>query len=121
MLELSLSTLRFYAHHGLYKEEKILGGEFEVNVIIWQQEKTFPILHLEEAIDYTAIYSLLKERMKNPTPLLETLVTSIAQEILTNFSLAEEVKISITKIHPPIIAFGGSVSVSYHLKRNELS
>jgi 7,8-dihydroneopterin aldolase/epimerase/oxygenase len=119
MLILDLSNLRFYAHHGLYKEEKILGGEFEVNITIWHKEKSMPVMHIDDAIDYTKIYSLIKERMQNPTPLLETLVTTITQEILTKFSMAEEVKISITKIHPPIIAFGGSVSVSYHLKRNK--
>ena len=118
MLVLNLSKLRFYARHGLYKEEEILGGEFEVNAMLWHEEKSNNLKFINDVIDYTNVYSLIKEKMQNPTPLLETLVISISEAILRKFSQAEEVEISITKIHPPIIAFGGSVTLSYHLKRN---
>ncbi len=117
MLILNLSQLHFYAHHGLYKEEKILGGEFEVNVTVWHNETSKIPQHISEVIDYTNVYSLIKDLMQKPTPLLETLVITIAQAILAKFSQAAEVKVSITKIHPPIVAFGGSITLSYLLKK----
>ena len=118
MLTLNLSNLHFYAHHGLFKEEKMLGGEFEVNITIWLFDKNEVPKKIDDVIDYTNVYALVKDFMQKPTPLLETLVINMAQSILTKFSQAAEVKVSITKIHPPIIAFGGSVSLSYILKRN---
>jgi dihydroneopterin aldolase len=117
MLKLDLSHLHFYAHHGLFKEEKILGGEFEVNVTVWHVEKSMSLKYIDEVIDYTQVYDVIKTLMEKPTPLLETLVINIARNILDSFSAAQEVKVSITKLHPPIIAFNGEVSLSYHLKR----
>ena len=34
MFTIELSKLRFHAYHGLYHEEKKLGGDFEVNVTV---------------------------------------------------------------------------------------
>ncbi len=117
MLTIELSRLRFFARHGLYKEEQALGAEYEVNLSVQHHPRVLPVRHIEDTLDYTAVYLLVKEHMQKPTPLLETVATNIAHEILTKFSQAEEIKITVTKIHPPIIAFEGSVGVSYLLKR----
>jgi dihydroneopterin aldolase len=58
--------------------------------------------------------------MNTPTPLLETIVIDISQQILAQFSIVEEVQISIKKVHPPIEGFKGSVGVSYSLKRENI-
>jgi dihydroneopterin aldolase len=42
----------------------------------------------------------------------------IAVQILTRFAMAEEVNISIKKLHPPIANFEGSAGVSFELKRS---
>ena len=117
MLTIELSKLQFHARHGLYQEEQVLGADYEVNLSVVHHPFTLPVLQIEDTIDYTAVYLLVKEHMQRPTPLLETLATTIAHEILTKFSQAEEVHISVTKKHPPIIAFEGSVGVRYVLKR----
>ena len=118
MLTIELSKLRFHAYHGLYHEEKKLGGDFEVNVTVVHQPIKLPILHLDETIDYMAVYNLIKEIMQKPEPLLETVVTLLAEEILKRFSHAEEVNVSITKLNAPILSFEGRVGVRYFLKRN---
>ncbi len=120
MLTLQLTGLQFYAYHGFYEEEKKLGGEFIVDVTVMHHPIKIPVKHLNETIDYTSLYQLVKEYMQQPTALLETIATTIAHEILTKFSQAEEVKISINKIHPPIIAFEGQVAVSCSVKRDNL-
>jgi len=120
MLTIELSKLRFHAFHGLYKEEKKIGGNYEVNLTVLHEAKKFPILHLDETIDYCAVYALVNEIMSKPEPLLETVATMIATEILRKFSQVEEVNISVTKLNPPIIAFEGSVGVKCILKRNDV-
>lgn len=119
MLTIELKNLHFHAYHGLYKDEKQLGGDYEVNVSVLHKPLKLPILHIEETIDYTAIYALIREQMQQPRSLLEMLVISMAEEILTKFSQAEAVTISVKKLHPPIIAFEGAVAVSYVLHRNQ--
>lgn len=120
MLSIQLHNIILFAHHGIYEEEKILGNEFELNITIKHLPKHLPMKHLSDTIDYVSAYELVKNRMAIPTPLLETVVTDIAQKILAQFSLAEEVTVSIRKIHPPITQVRGSVAVNFELKRKDL-
>ena len=100
-----------------HEEESKIGGEFEVDLNVCLEPRALPIRHLDETVDYTLLYQVVKERMERPTALLETLVTEIAQEILSAFSKAEEVCIKIKKLNPPIPFFNGNVSAEYTLKR----
>ena len=117
MLTIELKSLRFHAFHGLYKEEKRIGGDYEVNVTIQHLPKKLPVEHVDDTIDYTVVYSLIDQLMQKPEPLLETVASLIASEILKKFSQAEEVSVSVTKLNPPIIAFQGSVGVKCVLKK----
>jgi dihydroneopterin aldolase len=121
MLTIELSKLRFHAYHGLYHEEKKLGGDFEVNVTVIHQPVKIPVTHIHETIDYTAVYTVVKEIMQQAQPLLETVATIIASEILKKFSHAEEVIVSIKKLNPPMISFQGMVGVKYAVKRGHES
>ena len=119
MLTIHLHNLLFHAYHGLYAEEKTLGNNFEINITIQHIVIVEKIISLEQTINYTAVYNLVKERMQTPTPLLETLAQEICEAILENFSHAETVSFSIKKLNPPIIQFQGSVGISFELKRNQ--
>ncbi len=120
MLSIHLQHLRFHAQHGLYKEEKIIGNEFEVDVTVKYYPPEIPVIEIHKTIDYASIFQLVKDRMDQPVDLLETFVSDTALAILKQFKLAEEVYISIKKLHPPLINFEGSVSVSFEVKRSEL-
>ena len=117
MLIIQLLNLSFYAYHGIYEEEKKLGGEYEVNVTISHQEKNSPLLHINETIDYVSVYELVKQHMQKPRQLLETIATTFAVDVLASFAEADEVSITIIKKHPPIAAFEGGVAVTYSTRR----
>jgi 7,8-dihydroneopterin aldolase/epimerase/oxygenase len=119
MVTIHLNKLLFHSYHGVHEEEKLIGGEFEVNVSIQYHETSLPIKHLNETINYATVFEMVKARMQQPTELLETIATELATEILDTFSIAEEINISITKLHPPIVAIQGSVGVSFSLKRDQ--
>ncbi len=118
MLSIHLHQLVFHAFHGLYEEEKILGNEFRVDLTVQHHPAVIPIHAINDTINYVALYELVKKRMEVPVLLLETLATSIAQDILLQFVLADTVNISITKLHPPISGFNGQVGVSFELNRD---
>jgi dihydroneopterin aldolase len=101
--------------HGLYEEEKVKGGEFVLNLSAGLNIQAVDAL--SDTVDYVSVYELVKKRMDVPTSLLETIVIDIAQQILAQFSIVQEVQISIKKLHPPITGFKGSVGVSYTLIR----
>lgn len=116
MFKIELHNLWFHANHGLYEEEKLLGGDFTLDVTILYTPKMVPH-HISETIDYSAVYYLIKSHMQKPEPLLETLAMNITQDILHNFMLAEEVSLRIKKMNPPMIGFTGNVSVTHVAKR----
>lgn len=118
MLTIHLNNLKFNAKHGLYKEEAILGNEFEINISITQLDVKENITAINETINYVQVYQLIANRMKQPTHLLETLAQDICKLILQNFSLADMVEIRINKTSPPISTFIGSVAVSFEMRRN---
>ncbi len=117
MLSIHLNNLSFYSFHGLYEHERITGNSFVVNATIKYLPATL-VVALDQTIDYVSIYELIKQRMAIATPLLETIVMDIANEIIEKYDVAIEVEIAITKENPPIPDFEGSVGVSYKMTRN---
>jgi dihydroneopterin aldolase len=113
MLFIHLYNLRFYGHHGVFEEEKILGNEYEVNISVGFEPAAFPVMHIDETIDYTVVYQLVKARMAVPTRLLETIATELAAEIRSKYSQAGKISISIKKLYPPVNNFEGAVGVSF--------
>lgn len=120
MLSIHLHQVIIHAYHGLYAEEKVLGNDFVVDLSVSYQPTKYPVTAIEDTIDYVAIYELVQKRMHIATPLLETVASEIALDILAQFSLCETVNISIQKKHPPISCFQGSTGVSLIIHRKDI-
>ena len=117
-MQIHLQKVRLFGYHGLNAGEEIAGGEFEINLTAHYLPVKLPILNIEDTLDYTTLLAIVKNRMKKPVFLLETLATEIASEIIAKFAVVTEVEISIFKLHPPIENFEGSVGVTFKVKRN---
>jgi 7,8-dihydroneopterin aldolase/epimerase/oxygenase len=111
MPAIQLNRLKFFAFHGIHPEEKVLGTEFEVNVII-QFERSAPIRSIEQTVDYTKVYEIIKKRMNTPTALLETVLEDLVEEISKLNNAINSISIDIAKINAPINNFSGKVGVS---------
>lgn len=117
-MQVHLQRVKFFGFHGVHAGEKLTGGEFEVNLTTHYTPIQIPVKEIHQTIDYTALLSIVRERMQRPAHLLETLATEIAGEIIAEFSTVTEVEISISKLHPPIENFEGSAGVTFKMKRN---
>jgi dihydroneopterin aldolase len=117
-MRISLNKLLFVGYHGLYPEEKKLGNNYSVEIDIDFTPKQGVIDQLDQTIDYVHVYAIVKKWMEIPTPLLETLVGKIADDILSSQALANTVFVKITKLHLPISSFEGNVSVKIEKSRN---
>lgn len=117
-IRISLNKLLFVGYHGLYPEEKKLGNNYAVEVDMVFNPKQGLIDQLDQTIDYVNVYAIVKKWMEIPTPLLETLVGKIADDILFSQPLANTVFVKITKLHLPIPSFEGNVSVKIEKSRN---
>ena len=117
-MRISLNKLLFVGYHGLYPEEKKLGNNYSVEIDIDFTPKQGVIDQLDQTIDYVHVYAIVKKWMEIPTPLLETLVGKIADDILSSQILANKVFVKITKLHLPISSFEGNVSVKIEKSRS---
>ncbi len=113
LLTIELKQLRFFAKHGLYAEERKTGNEFEVNLAISYQPNSGTITDLSDTVNYVQLYDLLKTEMQKPRNLLETFAMEVTELMHSSFPGIKKVEISITKLHPPIPKFTGTVGVKY--------
>lgn len=119
MMTIELKDLRFYAYHGLFEEEKIIGNHFFVQVSVSYLPKQFPIQHLSQTIDYGRIFEMVDQRMRQPTPLLEALVTLIADDIRQQFPAVAALQVQVEKCQPPVLGWSGSAVVRYSWQATE--
>ena len=117
-MHIYLNDLLFNGFHGVYPAEKKIGNTFKVDVRIKMSPATKTIHKLEETIDYVQVYALIQKIMAVPTPLLETIVANIADQILAAHPIAESVYVKITKQQLLIPYFEGTTAVDIERFRN---
>jgi len=117
-MRISLSNLEFFGFHGLYEGEKKIGNQFLVDIQIDFTPTVLIVSELDQTIDYVLVYNKVKEIMAIPTPLLETLVCKIADQILIDHTIADKVFVQITKQKLAIPSFVGDTSVAIERIRN---
>lgn len=108
MLTVSLEQMKFYARHGTFPEEAVVGAEFLVDVQI-SIEPLAPIARLDQTIDYQKVYGLVTEVMQKPVPLLETVAEHCISQIKSAFPEVVRIEVKIRKLTPPL---GGEVGCS---------
>jgi dihydroneopterin aldolase len=113
MITIKLKQLRFFAHHGLYEEERKVSNEFIVDLEVTFESPVTIITKMGETINYIKLYELVKKRMLQPTDLIETLAMQITNTIHQQYAQVKKISISITKKYPPVINFSGNISVNY--------
>ena len=117
-MRISLTNLEFFGYHGLYLEEKKVGNTFFVDVHVHLKTNEAIIDQIDQTIDYVEIYNLVRDIMLVPTPLLETLVGTIAEVILKRYPIVEKIQVAITKQKLAIAHFEGTTTVSIEKVRS---
>ena len=120
-MHIYLNDLIVNGFHGVYPAEKKIGNTFKVDVRIQLNSVTKTIDKLEQTIDYVQVYALIQKIMAVPTPLLETIVTNIADQILVAHPMAEAVYVKITKQQLSVPYFEGTTAVDIERTRSNKS
>ena len=117
-MHIYLNDLIFNGFHGVYPAEKKIGNTFKVDLRIQLTPTTKTINQLDQTIDYVQVYALIQKIMAVPTPLLETIVTNIADQILAAHPMAESVYVKITKQQLSVPYFEGTTAVDIERTRS---
>jgi len=111
---IELKRLRFFAEHGLYEEEILVGNEFEVDVTVDHKAPEKTISSIDETVNYVTIFRIVQEEFSQRNDLLETCAMRIAERLQKQFPEIAKLAISIRKVNPPIAHFAGTVGVTFH-------
>ena len=95
--------MEFYAYHGCLESERREGNRFRVDFAYdYDMRKAARTDDLREAIDYSAIYELIRAEMESPAHLLEHLASRILNTITDHFPRIEYAELTVTKFNPPL-------------------
>ena len=99
----ALEGMEFYARHGYYEEERIIGNKYSVDVFINVDfSQAADDDKLEGTINYERVYQIVAEVMSIDALLLEHLAGKMIKAIKREFSSAEKVRVKVSKHNPPI-------------------
>jgi 7,8-dihydroneopterin aldolase/epimerase/oxygenase len=112
MALIELEEMEFHAHHGCFKEERIVGNSFKVNFRFETDTKNAENSdNLNDTINYQTVYSLIKEEMTKPSHLLEHVAHRILDKIYGQFPEIKKAEIKVSKLNPSMGGKIKSVSV----------
>lgn len=110
-MKIALEGMKFYAYHGFYEEEAILGNEFVIDVIIETDfSKASKSDDLNQTVNYEHIYSTCSSVMTQRAKLLETVGERIIELLKSQHPEIQTITVRIRKLNPP---FGGDVTCAF--------
>jgi 7,8-dihydroneopterin aldolase/epimerase/oxygenase len=104
---IEIEGMEFYAYHGHFRQEQVVGNKFLVNVSIETDCNVAGLTDdLNDALDYQKVYNLIKEEMEEKSFLLEHICNRILNRLYSDFSTINKATIKVSKINPPM---GGQI------------
>jgi dihydroneopterin aldolase len=113
---IQIEGMEFYAFHGHFKEEQIVGNKFLVDLTLeTDMEKAVESDNLRDAVNYQKAYEIVRIQMEKKSHLLENIAGRILDAIYAEMEGIKNATVKVSKMNPPV---GGKInSVSIVLSR----
>ncbi len=113
---IELEEMEFYAYHGCFREENVVGNRFLVNISIkTDMTRAMQTDNIEDALNYVKVYELAKTEIQQTSNLLEHVTARIIDALYRHFPQIEWTRVKVSKMNPPM---GGQMrNVSVTLER----
>lgn len=110
---IQIENMEFYSFHGHFKEERIVGNKFLVNLTIETDMKAASQSdNLKDAVNYQRAYEIVKQQMEIKSYLLENIAGRILDALYAEMSGIQKATVKVSKLNPPMGGKIGSVSVT---------
>jgi dihydroneopterin aldolase len=97
----ALHGVEFFAYHGFYPEEQKLGNCFIVDIEVeFTPAGDINADDLDNTVNYERLYDIACEEMKLTKKLIETVATTIMDQIKAEYAFANSIRLSIKKMNP---------------------
>lgn len=118
MSTIRLKNIKIYAFHGCMIEEEQIGSDYLVNISVKADlNKATETDDLHDTVDYVHIQKIVKDEMAIRSKLLEHVGQRIISAVFQQIELVDEVKVTVSKLNPPIGGDVAEVSVTMNAKR----
>ena len=118
MSRISIEGMEFFAYHGCFQEEQIIGTRFLVDIHL--ETDAHGAEHsddLSKTVNYQAVYMAVKAEMAIKSKLLEHVARRIVDRLFVDFPTISEISVKVSKMNPPVGGKVENVSVSFSEKR----
>jgi dihydroneopterin aldolase len=103
MIKVSLHGAEFFALHGFYPEEQLLGNKFVLDIDVeFSAAADLTGDHINDTVNYEQLYTIADEEMRHTRKLLEAVAQSIANRIRAEHPFVETIKVELKKLNPPL-------------------
>lgn len=103
MITVALRGAEFFARHGFYPEEQLLGCKFLVDIVVdFVPAGELKKDRLANTVNYEQLYQIACLQMQHPRKLIETLGQAIIDDIKNEYPYIENAEVLIRKMHPPM-------------------
>jgi len=110
---IAIEGMEFHAFHGCMKEEQVIGNTFVVDLYLESDTSNSEESDkLDDTVDYSKAFDIVKEEMETPSKLLEHVGRRIISDIKKDFPEVESVEVKVAKKSPPVNGQADSVSVT---------
>jgi dihydroneopterin aldolase len=109
---IQIENMEFYSFHGHFKEERIVGNKFIVDLTI-ETDMMIPSEsdNLKDAVNYQRVYEIVKQQMEMKSHLLEHIAGRILDAVYAEMQGIIKATVKVSKMNPPMGGKIGSVSV----------
>jgi 7,8-dihydroneopterin aldolase/epimerase/oxygenase len=113
---ISIEGMEFFAYHGCFKEEQLIGTKFIVDLFLSvDTSKAEESDNLIDTVNYQEVFLLVKKEMEITSNLLENVGNRILKRTKEKFPQIKKATLKIRKMNPPL---GGKMNfVSVTLER----
>jgi dihydroneopterin aldolase len=104
---ISIEGMEFFAYHGCFQEEQVIGTRFLVDLFMDADTSEAEATdNLHATVNYQHVYGLVAEEMKVKSKLLEHIARRILDRLAKEYPQITAARIKISKLNPPV---GGKV------------
>ncbi|MFB6318051.1 dihydroneopterin aldolase [Saccharicrinis sp. FJH54] len=110
---IELENMEFFAYHGCFREEQVVGNSFMVNVRL-EGDFSIPAKsdNIADAVNYQIIFNLVQEQMAVTSHLLEHVAQRILDVIYNQYPDLDKASVKVSKVNPPLGGQTQQVSVT---------
>jgi dihydroneopterin aldolase len=100
---ISIEGMEFFAYHGCFKEEQLIGTKFNIDLFMKVDTSKAELSDsLSDTVNYQEVFQLVKKEMQTTSKLLEHVGHRILQALKEAFPQIDSATIKIRKLNPPL-------------------